>query len=220
MKLAISRDFYPTHKNIDPGTTRTRITHESAFDIDRRYILNEYSERIHVPEKETTHTHFQIIIYHTNVNTIMLHKINVSKLIQNQIKSFSFIVFVITFALIFLNSSYNIIPLNIITFIGSLYLFHYKPGYYDIVNSRDPKLTPFLALVDFILHYIPLIVIIMLKVFNKTESNYTLCFTILASYILLFHAEISDIYFNYNQYFSRTHNFQSIHSERFQAQKH
>jgi hypothetical protein len=148
----------------------------------------------------------------------MLHKINVSKLIQNQIKSFSFIVFVITFGLLYYNSSYNIIPLNILTFIGSLYLFHYKPGYYDIVNSRDPKLTPFLASVDFILHYIPLIVIIMLKVFNKTESNYTLCFTILVSYILLFHAEISDIYFNYNQYFSRTHNFQSIHSERFQAQ--
>jgi hypothetical protein len=133
----------------------------------------------------------------------MLHKINVSKLIQNQIKSFSFIVFVITFALIFLNSSYNIIPLNIITFIGSLYLFHYKPGYYGIVTSRDPKLTPFLASVDFILHYIPLIYILMFKIFNKTEINYTLCFTILASYILLFHAEISDIYFNYNQYFPR-----------------
>jgi hypothetical protein len=133
----------------------------------------------------------------------MLHKINVSKLIQNQIKSFSFIVFVITFGLLFYNSSYNIIPLNIITFIGSLYLFHYKPGYYGIVTSRDPKLTPFLASVDFILHYIPLIYILMFKIFNKTEINYTLCFTILASYILLFHAEISDIYFNYNQYFPR-----------------
>jgi hypothetical protein len=48
-----------------------------------------------------------------------------------------------------------------------------------------------------------LIVIIMLKVFNKTEINYTLCVIILASYILLFHAEITDIYFNYNQYFPR-----------------
>ena len=133
----------------------------------------------------------------------MLHKINVSKLIQNQIKSFSFIVFVITFALIFLNSRSNIIPLNILTFIGSLYLFHYKPGYYGIVTSRDPTLTPFLASIDFILHYIPLIVILMFKIFNKTESNYTLCVIILVSYILLFHAEISDIYFNYNQYFPR-----------------
>lgn len=202
MKLAISRDFYPTHKNIDPGATRTRIAHISAFHSCQRPNTHAACSRDWVPEKETTHTHFQIIIYHTNINTIMLHKINVSKLIQNQIKSFSFIVFVITFGLLFYNSSYNIIPLNIITFIGSLYLFHYKPGYYDIVNSRDPKLTPFLASIDFILHYIPLIYIIMFKIFDKTEINYTLCFTILASYILLFHAEISDIYFNYNQYLS------------------
>jgi hypothetical protein len=91
--------------------------------------------------------------------------------------------------------------LNILTFIGSIFLFHYYPNYYDIVRSREPTLTPLLALVDFILHYIPLVVIIMLKVFDKTEINYTLCVIILASYIILFHAEITDIYFNYNQYF-------------------
>jgi hypothetical protein len=125
------------------------------------------------------------------------------KFISKQIKSFSFIVFVITFGLLFYNSRSNIIPLNILTFIGSLYLFHYKPGYYGIVTSRDPKLTPLLTSVDFILHYIPLIVILMFKIFNKTEINYTLCVIILASYIFLFHAEISDIYFNYNQYFPR-----------------
>ena len=85
----------------------------------------------------------------------MLKKINVSKLIQNQIKSFSFVVFVTTFALIFLNSSSNIIPLNILTFFGSILLFHYYPNYYDIIQSREPKLTPLLASIDFILHYLP-----------------------------------------------------------------
>lgn len=124
-----------------------------------------------------------------------------SRFISKQIKSFSFIIFVITFGLLFFNSRSNIIPLNILTFIGSIFLFHYYPNYYDIVRSREPTLTPLLALVDFILHYIPLIVIIMLKVFDKTEINYTLCVIILASYILLFHADVTDIYFNYNQYF-------------------
>ena len=123
------------------------------------------------------------------------------KFISKQIKSFSFIVFVITFGLLFYNSSYNIIPLNILTFIGSLYLFHYKPGYYDIVNSRDPKLTPFLASIDFILHYLPLIYIYMFKVFNKTEINYSFCLIIILTYLLLFHSEIRGIYFNINEYF-------------------
>jgi len=132
----------------------------------------------------------------------MLHKINVSKLIQNHIKSFSFIVFVITFGLIFANSSSNIIPLNILTLFGSILLFHYYPNYYDIVNSRDPKLTPFLASIDFILHYLPLIYIYLYKVFNKTEINYPLCLAIFVSYVLLFHSDIIGIYYNIDQYFS------------------
>ncbi len=132
---------------------------------------------------------------------MMLKKINVSKLIQNQIKSFSFVVFVTTFALIFLNSSSNIIPLNILTFFGSILLFHYYPNYYDIVQSREPKLTPLLASIDFILHYLPLIYIYMFKVFNKTEINYPLCIIILLSYLLLFHSDIRRIYFNINEYF-------------------
>jgi len=131
----------------------------------------------------------------------MLQKINVSKLIQHQIKSFSFVVFVITFAMIFLNSRSNIIPLNILTFLGSILLFHYYPNYYDIVNSREPKLTPLLASIDFILHYLPLIYIYMFKVFNKTEINYPLCFIIILSYLLLFHSDIIGIYFNINEYF-------------------
>jgi hypothetical protein len=131
----------------------------------------------------------------------MLHQINISKLIQNQIKSFSFVVFVTTFAMIFVNSKTNIIPLNILTFMRSILLFHYYPNYYDIVHSRDPKLTPLLASIDFILHYLPLLYIYMFKVFLTTEINYPLCLTILLSYILLFHSEITGIYFDLNQYF-------------------
>ena len=131
----------------------------------------------------------------------MLHQINISKLIQNQIKSFSFVVFVTTFAMIFVNSKTNIIPLNILTFLGSILLFHYYPNYYNIVNSREPKLTPFLASIDFILHYLPLIYIYMFKVFNKSEINYPLCLIIVLSYLLLFHSNIRGIYFNINEYF-------------------
>ena len=119
-----------------------------------------------------------------------------------QSKSFSFIVLVLTFALIFLKSGSNIIPLNIIVLIGSIFLFHYYPGYYQVVNSKAPKHTPLLVVYDLILHYSPLIYIIVYKVYTKTKTNYTLCFMILALYILLFHSEIHNIYFNYNKYLS------------------
>jgi hypothetical protein len=131
----------------------------------------------------------------------MLQKINVSKLIQHQMKMILFDVFVITFAMIFANSKTNIIPLNILTFFGSILLFHYYPNYYDIVHSKDTKLTPFLAYIDFILHYLPLIYIYMFKVFNKSEINYPLCLIIVLSYLLLFHSNIRGIYFNINEYF-------------------
>jgi hypothetical protein len=119
-----------------------------------------------------------------------------------QSKSFSFVVLVITFALIFLNFGSNIIPLNIIVLLGSIFMFHYYPGYYHVVNAKAPKLTPLLVIFDFILHYSPLIYIIVYKVYNRTEINYTLCFAILTLYILLFHSEIHNIYFNYNRYLS------------------
>jgi hypothetical protein len=125
-----------------------------------------------------------------------------TKFIQNQIKSFSFIVFIITFALIFINSRSNIIPLNILVFLGSIVLFHYYPNYYNIVNIKAPKLTPLLGTFDFILHYIPLIYIIFYKVYNKTEINYPLCIIILVSYLMIFHSDIRKIYFDVNQYFS------------------
>jgi hypothetical protein len=40
LKLAISRDFYPTHKNIDPGATRTRLARISAFHSCQRPNIN------------------------------------------------------------------------------------------------------------------------------------------------------------------------------------
>ena len=119
-----------------------------------------------------------------------------------QSKSFSFIVLLITFALIFLKSGSNIIPLNIIVLLGSIFLYHYYPGYYRVVNAKAHKLTPLLIVYDFILHYSPLIYIIVYKVYNRTEINYTLCFAILTLYILLFHSELHNIYFKYNRYLS------------------
>jgi hypothetical protein len=119
-----------------------------------------------------------------------------------QSKSLSFIVLVITFALILLKSGSNIIPLNIIVLLGSIFLFHYYPGYYQVVNAKAPKLIPIFVVYDFILHYSHLIYIIIYKVYNNTEINYTLCFAIPALYILLFHSEIHNIYFNYNKYLS------------------
>lgn len=132
----------------------------------------------------------------------MLDHFTQTKFIRNQIKSFSLIVLIITFALIFIHSRSNIIPLNILVFLGSIVLFHYYPNYYDIVKIKAPKLTPLLAAFDFILHYIPLIIIIVYKVYNKTEINYPLCIIILVSYLMIFHADIRKIYFNSNQYFS------------------
>ena len=132
----------------------------------------------------------------------MLHHSKQTNFLQKQIKSFSFVVFIITFALIFLNSRTNIIPLNILVFLGSIVLFHYYPNYYDIVKTKDPKLTPMLVGYDVLLHYTPLIYILGYKVYMKTEISYPLCFLILISYLLLYHSEIMSIYFNYNQYFS------------------
>ena len=127
---------------------------------------------------------------------------NYYEFLVTQTKSLSFFVLVITFALILLKSGSNIIPLNIIVLIGSIFLYHYYPGYYQVVNAKAPKLTPLLVVYDIILHYSPLIYIILYKVYNNTEINYTLCFIIPVLYILLFHSEIHNIYFNYNQYLS------------------
>jgi hypothetical protein len=122
------------------------------------------------------------------------------KFLYTQTKSFTFIVFCITFALIFLNSKSNIIPLNILVLFGSLILFHWFPGYYTIIKNKAPELTPLLIIYDIIFHYIPLIYIIGYKLYNKTEVNYHWCVYIIFGYLILFHSEIDNIYFNYNQY--------------------
>ena len=123
--------------------------------------------------------------------------------IYSQSKSFSFVVFIITFLLLFLNSKVNIIPLNILTYIGSIYLFHYNPGYYEIVKIRDPKLAPLLFLYDIIVHYLPLVVVY--KVYNTTTINYPLCIAILLTYLLIFHSQLYNIYFDYERFLSKYH---------------
>ena len=120
-----------------------------------------------------------------------------------QLKSFSIIIFIITVGLIITKSKYNIIPLNIITLVGSIVLFHYYPNYYKILKTKDPNLIPLLSFFDFIVHYTPLIYIIVYKVFNKTKINYTLCAIIFILYFVLFHSDIQKIYFNYNDYFTK-----------------
>ena len=112
----------------------------------------------------------------------MLQNVDISTFMYRQLKSFSIIIFIITFFLIIAKNKYNIIPLNIITLVGSIILFHFYPNYYKIVKSKDPRLTPLLAVFDFIVHYTPLIYIIVYKVFNKTKINYTLCAIIFILY--------------------------------------
>ena len=131
----------------------------------------------------------------------MFHNFTHYEFIYNQSKSFSFIVFIVTFLLLFFNSKINIIPLNILTYLGSLYLFHYNPGYYTIVKTRDPKLTPLLLLYDIIVHYLPLVVVY--KVYNTTTISYPLCIVILLTYLLIFHSQLYSIYFDYARFFSK-----------------
>ena len=132
----------------------------------------------------------------------MLQNVDISTFMYRQLKSFSLIIFIITFFLIITKNKYNIIPLNIITLVGSIILFHFYPNYYKIVKSKDPRLTPLLAVFDFIIHYTPLIYIIAYKVFNKTKINYTLCAIIFILYFVLFHSDIQKTYLDYNDYFT------------------
>ena len=133
----------------------------------------------------------------------MFNNFTYSDFIYSQSKSFSFIVFIVTFLLLFINSKINIIPLNIFTFIGSIYLFHYYPNYYTIVKTRDPTLAPLLLLYDIIVHYLPLVVVY--KVYNTTAINYPLCIAILLTYLLIFHSQLYNIYFDYERFLSKYH---------------
>lgn len=116
--------------------------------------------------------------------------------LYSQLRSFSFIIFTITFMLLFLNSSINILPLNILVFFGSILLFHYYPGYYKIVMVKNRKIMPLLILYDIIFHYIPLLVTYN----NKTTTKYPLCIILLFTYLLIFHSQLDNIYFDYNRF--------------------
>lgn len=121
--------------------------------------------------------------------------------LYSQLRSFSFIIFIITFMLLFLNSSINILPLNMIVFFGSILLFHYHPGYYKIVMVRDRNIIPLLILYDIIIHYIPLLVVYNI---NKiTTTNYPLCIILLFIYLIIFHSQLYNIYFDYNKFLSK-----------------
>jgi hypothetical protein len=106
----------------------------------------------------------------------MFDTVNKEVYISNQIKTFSNIVFVITFVLIYYNNEYNILPLNIFILFGSIFLFHIYPNYYKIVESLDKRVIPFLILADFVIHYLPIIYIITKNIQNITKTNYLLCF--------------------------------------------
>ena len=120
----------------------------------------------------------------------------------NQGNSFSFIVFIVSSVLIIIDANINIIPLNIITYIGSIILFHHKPGYYNVVIDKDPKLTLSLFLYDVIVHYIPLIFVFI--VYKTTTTNYPLCFAILLLYLIFFHKDLQHIYFDYERFFTES----------------
>ena len=120
----------------------------------------------------------------------------------HQSKSFSFIVFIVSSVLIIINANINIIPLNIITYIGSIILFHHKPGYYNVVMDKDPTLSISLFIYDVVVHYVPLIFIFI--IYKTTSTNYLLCFAILFIYLLLFHKELHHIYHDYERFFTKS----------------
>ena len=124
------------------------------------------------------------------------------KFLFNQSKSFSFIVFIVSSVLIIIDANINIIPLNIITYIGSIILFHAKPGYYSIVKDNNPKLALSIFLYDVIVHYIPLIFVFI--VYKTTTTNYPLCFAILLLYLIFFHKDLQHIYFDYERFFTES----------------
>jgi len=131
----------------------------------------------------------------------MFDNIHNDLFIANQWKYLSVIVFVITFWLIFTNNQVNILPLNIFVFCGSIILFHVYPNYYEFVNNNDNNLTHVLGIYDFIIHYVPLIYVLINHINNKTITNYNLCILILLAYFAIFHKDIYSIYFQPENYF-------------------
>lgn len=120
------------------------------------------------------------------------------KLINRQMKSFSFVIFIITFILLFSKSSINILPLNILVFIGSVFLYHIYPNYYKIIREKYSKYKISLLIYDIVIHYIPLLVGYNMS--KSTTISYHISFIILLVYLILFNSQFCDIYFNFERY--------------------
>jgi len=120
------------------------------------------------------------------------------KLINKQIKSFSFIIFIITFILLFSKSSINILPLNILVFIGSIFLYHIYPNYYKIIKQKYPKYKILLLISDIVIHYIPLLVGYNMS--KSTTISYHVCIIILFTYVIIFNSHLCNVYFNFEKY--------------------
>ena len=119
-------------------------------------------------------------------------------LIYNQIKSFSFIIFIITFILLFSKSSINLLPLNILVLIGSILMFHFYPNYYKIIREKYPKYKIPLVISDITFHYIPLLVSYNMS--KSTNISYHYSFIILVAYLIIFNSQLCNIYFNFEKF--------------------
>jgi hypothetical protein len=119
-------------------------------------------------------------------------------LIYNQGKSFSFIIFIITFILLFVKSSINLLPLNILVFICSIFLYHIYPNYYKIIKEKYPKYKTSLFISDIVIHYIPLLVGYNMS--KSTNISYHISFIILLTYLIIFNSQFCDIYFYFERY--------------------
>ena len=134
----------------------------------------------------------------------MFDAINKSLFLSVQFKFLSNIVFVITVVLILINSRYNILPLNIIILVGSIFLFHVYPNYYKVVNEHDKRITPYLMVADFIIHYMPVIYILSRNIQNRTRPYYRLCLFIVVVYLIVFYRDIFSLYFDPGRYFKKS----------------
>jgi len=120
------------------------------------------------------------------------------KLFCKQMKSFSFIIFIITFILFFSKSSINLLPLNILVFIGSIFLYHIYPNYYKIIREKYPKYKKLLLISDILIHYIPLLV--GFNMIKTTTISYYISFIIMMMYFIIFNSQLYNIYLNFEKY--------------------
>ena len=131
----------------------------------------------------------------------MNNNINYKFFLINQFKYITNIILVITLYLIFTNNSSNILPLNIFALCGSIVFYHIYPNYYKLVYNKNKKFIPILIIIDFITHYLPLIIILISSNYYSTKTNYKLCFLIIFFYLIIFRNDIDAIYFKPHKYF-------------------